>query len=93
MMPRHHSDDRSRCEYRAPDLIPAVWSSDKETTSGRLRVYNPAIVRFRGRLLMAYRVDSGRRGSAHRRIGLCALDEQLNIVPGSVVPLLSLIHI
>jgi len=36
---------------------------------------------------MAYRVDSGRRETAQRRIGLCALDDHLNVVPGSVVPL------
>jgi hypothetical protein len=76
-----------RHECRAPDLIPAPWSSGAETTSDRLRIYNPAIVRFRGRLLMAYRVDSGRRRATQRRIGLCVLDDRLNVVPGSVVPL------
>jgi hypothetical protein len=41
---------------------------------------------------MAYRVDSGRRGNIRRRIGLCQLDEQWQIIPGSVSPLSDTIH-
>ena len=66
-------------------LVPAVWQRSGELDY--LRVYNPAIVRFRNRLLMAYRVDSGRRTTMQRRIGLCALDDRLNVVSGSVVSL------
>ncbi len=51
------------------------------------RVYNPAIVRYQGRVLMAYRVDSGQGATLQRRIGLCELDEQLKVVAGSVLPL------
>lgn len=36
---------------------------------------------------MAYRVDSGRRMHFQRRIGLCTLDQQLNVASGTVVPL------
>lgn len=66
-------------------LIPDVWL--RSASSLGLRVYNPAIARFRNRLLMAYRVDSGRGATMKRRIGLCALDDQLNVIPGSLVPL------
>jgi hypothetical protein len=66
-------------------LVPAVWLP----TSGasQLHIYNPAIVRFRDRLLMIYRVDTGYRKTMQRRIGLCQLDESLAVIPGSVVPL------
>jgi hypothetical protein len=67
------------------DLIPAEWL--RMQPSKKFHVYNPAITRFRGRLLMAYRVDSGRRETAHRRIGLCELDESLQVISGSVLPL------
>jgi hypothetical protein len=72
-------------ELDSEALVPAAWQRSDDLAY--LRIYNPAIVRFRGWLLMVYRVDSGRRGSAQRRIGLCGLDDHLNIVPGSVVPL------
>ncbi|CAN5768665.1 hypothetical protein BH10CHL1_BH10CHL1_07860 [soil metagenome] len=65
-------------------LIPDRWRQHEAVDS--FRIYNPAIVRFRGRLLMAYRVDSGQRASFRRRIGLCELDEQRNVVRGSVIP-------
>lgn len=66
-------------------LLPAIWSQLEPRSS--FRIYNPAITRFRGNLLMAYRVDSGRRESMQRRIGLCRLAEDLSVVPGSVQPL------
>ena len=71
----------TRHAYHTAELVPAGW------LPSHFSVYNPAIVRFRGRLLMAYRVDSGRRETMQRRIGLCALDEELLVIPGSVVPL------
>lgn len=75
----------ARHAYRAAELVPAGWLPSQPPS--HFSVYNPAIVRFRGRLLMAYRVDSGRRETMQRRIGLCALDEELLVIPGSVVPL------
>lgn len=48
--------------FHANQLLPEQWSS-KLRQMDELRIYNPAIVRFRDRLLMAYRVDSGRRKS------------------------------
>lgn len=66
-------------------LIPDAWF--RSGASSNLRIYNPAIVRFRDRLLMAYRVDTGDRETTKRRIGLCRLDESLAVIPGSVVPL------
>ena len=66
-------------------LVPAAWQRSDDLAY--LHIYNPAIVRFRNRLLLAFRVDSGRGATMQRRIGLCALDDQLSVVPGSVVPL------
>jgi len=74
-----------RIEFHASELVPPQWL--RAQPAGRFAIYNPAIVCFRGRLRMAYRVDSGRRATMQRRIGLCALDDHLNVVLGSVVPL------
>ncbi len=71
-------------EFNPQSLLPVQWQH--YVLLRTFRVYNPAIVRFRGRLLMAYRVDSGYRRTMQRRIGLCKLDEHLNVIPGSVVP-------
>ena len=76
--------------FQADQLLPDQWSNSPPQTND-FYVYNPAIVRFRDRLLMTYRVDSGRRESMQRRIALCELDEYLNIIPGSVVPFSSTI--
>lgn len=70
--------------YQPVDLIPPVWL--KGDTIDNFVAYNPAIVRFRGRLLMAYRVDSGRGATFQRRIGLCELDEHFQVVADSVRP-------
>lgn len=59
----------SRLTYHTSDLIPSVWL-ESDTLDNF--VYNPAIVRFRHRLLMAYRVDSGQGAAFQRRIGLCS---------------------
>lgn len=86
-MPLHGMNANMMSEAHELDsrvLVPAVWLGSSELE--HLRVYNPAIVHFRNRLLMAYRVDSGRRGTMQRRIGLCTLDGDLNVVPGSVLP-------
>jgi len=71
--------------YQTLALIPPDWL--RHDTIDNFVAYNPAIVRFRQRLLMAYRVDSGQGATYQRRIGLCALDEQLQVMPESVRPL------
>ena len=76
--------------FPAEVLLPPQWLCTQP--SDRFAAYNPAIVRFDGRLLMAYRVDSSRRGAMRRRIGLCQLDEPWQIIPGSVSPLSDTIH-
>ena len=75
----------SPCLFYADQILPDRWSS-RSNQVDVLSAYNPAIVRFRKRLLMAYRIDSGHRATMHRRIGLCELDENLKVVPGSAVP-------
>lgn len=66
-------------------LIPSAWRQNVPATA--FRIYNPAIVRFRNRLLMSYRVDSSWRGDVRRRIGICQLSDDLAVIPGSVLPL------
>src|SRR5690242_19579753 len=65
-------------------LIPPTWLASE--TEHQFHLYNPALICFHGRRLLAYRLDSGRHGPRHRRIALCALDEQWRVIPGSVVP-------
>lgn len=65
-------------------LIPLTWL-DTETVD-QFRVYNSAIINFRGRRLLAYRLDSGRGGIPRRRIALCELDETWRVIPGSATP-------
>lgn len=72
-------------EFCERALLPPQWLGDRSPDD--FRVYNPAIVRFAGRLLMAYRVDSGRRKTTQRRIALCQLDAALQVIPASVVAL------
>lgn len=66
-------------------LLPPQWLRTGPLPN--LRVYNPAIVRFGRRLLLACRVDSGDRSGIQRRIAVCALDEQMQVIPGSASPL------
>ena len=68
--------------FASIELLPAAWR--QAACLDTFAIYNPAIVRFQGRLLMAYRVDSGRGATMQRRIGLCELDATLQIIPGSV---------
>ena len=72
-------------EFHASELVPAAWL--RVQSSSRFSVYNPAIVRFRGRLLMAYRVDFGYEKPFRVASAICVLDERLQVVPGSVVAL------
>jgi len=67
-------------------LIPASWLRNRDPSE--FHVYNPAIIHFRGRHLMAYRVDCGRQlDIALHRVAMCVLDDQFHIVPESVSPL------
>ena len=76
---------RFRREFHASELVPAAWLGIQP--SSRFSVYNPAIVRFRGRLLMTYRVDFGVEKPFRVASAICVLDERLQVVPGSVVAL------
>lgn len=70
--------------YSETDLMPSGWQ--RYATDDAVAIYNPAIIRYRSRLLMAYRVDLGRGGAMQRKIGLCALDANLAVIPDSVRP-------
>ena len=63
-------------------LIPRAWG---EAPPGHdIRAFNPAVVRFRDRLLMAYRVDLASPGRILPRIAVCTLDDSLQVAPDSV---------
>jgi hypothetical protein len=63
-------------------LIPAQWLSARQ--GGDVRIYNPALTRHRGQLLVAYRVDSWE--DAQCRIAVCVLDDHLQIAHDRVSP-------
>ncbi|NCC34211.1 MAG: hypothetical protein EOM24_19705, partial [Chloroflexia bacterium] len=71
--------------FDTSDLMPAQWRCKAKT--GRYSLYNPALTRFRNRLLMAYRVDFGYEKPFRVATAICVLDERLRVVPGSVVAL------
>lgn len=60
-------------------LLPAPWL--REARGQDVRVYNPALTRYRGRLLVACRVDSWEH--AQCRIAVCVLDDQLQVAHNS----------
>ncbi len=70
-------------EQRA--LIPPAWLDTEP--EAHFHLYNPTLIVFRGRRLLAYRLDSGRGGAHYRRIAICALDEWWQVIPGTVCPL------
>jgi len=72
-------------EFNTNALLPKQWKLGEPGHS--FRVYNPAITRHSSRLILACRVDSIGHGGTQRRIAICALDDQLRVVPNSVVPL------
>lgn len=71
----------STIRLRSLPLIPAEWSDE---APGHVAVFNPALVRFRERLLMAYRVVGADR---RRRIAICALDQHTQPIAETIVPL------
>lgn len=73
--------------FQNSDLIPSAWLEHWPLDD--FYVFNPAIVQFRDRLLMVYRVDRGREKTPQYRVvcAICQLDNRFRPVPGSVVPL------
>ncbi len=68
--------------YDPVTLLPVEWR--EKTVVEQIRIYNPAITRFRNHLLMAYRIDLGWGKEFQRRIGICELNEDLSVIPDSV---------
>jgi hypothetical protein len=73
--------------FHDAELIPPQWLNGEAAATRR--VYNPAIVRYRDRLLMVYRVDFCRGAGRPGRVAcaICRLEHDWHVVPGSVVPL------
>ncbi len=65
------------------ELTPAAWA--QEQPAADYFITNPAIQRFDGGWVMAYKVVTAHY--RRERFAICRLDDGLNVVPGSVVPL------
>jgi hypothetical protein len=74
-------------EYERRTLIPEAWLAHPPPEG--FYTLNPAIVRFRGQVLMVYRVDHGVNQTPSQRVtcAICRLDEQFQVIPGSIGPL------
>lgn len=66
--------------FTADSLVPPAWRDLPKPWYA----FNPAIIRFDGELLMAYRLVLS---DDVRRMAVCRLDERHEILPGSIVPL------
>ncbi|MFM9031026.1 MAG: hypothetical protein ACKOTF_10165 [Opitutaceae bacterium] len=64
------------------ELLPEVWS---KLAAGPLHTFNPGLERSAdGNWILAYRVVAA---DGRRRIGICRLDHDFRIIPGSASPL------
>lgn len=81
------------------DLVPDAWKheaptaqnreADERITASGFRVFNPTITRIQEGYAMAYRVVDEEHDI--RRLAACHLTRDLEIIPGSIVPLSNLI--
>lgn len=62
------------------NLLPDAWSN---TSAAHCYFFNPAITCFRSQILMIYRVVTP---DGRRRLALCRLTPDFQVVPGSVAP-------
>jgi hypothetical protein len=67
--------------FRGEQLLPPEWASLR--AAGPIRTFNPGLVRDGDGWLFAYRIVGA---DGLRRIGMCRLDRDLQIVPGSHIP-------
>ncbi|MBK8050878.1 MAG: hypothetical protein IPK16_29525 [Anaerolineales bacterium] len=65
------------------ELTPAAWASERSPAD--YYITNPAIQRYDEGWVMAYKVVTAHYHA--ERFAICRLDENLDIVPGTVVPL------
>ena len=65
-------------QFNTQDLIPRAWANLK----GPIRVFNPSLLRTKAGWIMAYRLVGD---DQKRRIALCRLNEELNVIKDSVV--------
>lgn len=72
-----------RCVLSNAELLPSAWVRERPATDYYLT--NPAIQRLSGQWVMAYKVVTPHYGL--ERFAICRLDDALNVVSGSVVPL------
>jgi len=65
-------------QFNTQDLIPRAWANLK----GPIRVFNPSLLRTKAGWIMAYRLVGD---DQKRRIALCRLNEELNVIKDSLV--------
>lgn len=68
-------------------MVPAEW---KKLGKGEFHTFNPALIAHDGGYVMAYRFVSN--SDLIRRIAMCRLDADMNVVPGSAVGFSDLIE-
>ena len=73
--------------FKSQELLPAAWRDF--STTGPVRVFNPALLADGDGWLFAYRVVGP---DGLRRIALCRLDKQLRVVTGSQLALTDLVR-
>jgi predicted GH43/DUF377 family glycosyl hydrolase len=76
---------RFSLSFKNADLLPIQWHDG--TWRDQFFIFNPAIVRYRGRNLMVYRVDFGHDRPVRVACAICALDQHWQVAPGSAAPL------
>lgn len=68
--------------FNSEALLPPAWKTI--AAAGPVRVFNPAILAARGEYLFAYRIVLH---DGLRRLAACRLTRQLQLIPGSLVPI------
>ncbi len=71
--------------FSPQSLLPTQWLRGRSWSD--FYVFNPALTRYRGELLLVYRVDFGRQASARVACAICRLGDNLQVRAGSIVPL------
>jgi hypothetical protein len=81
------SSKKQAHQFNDSHLIPEAWLRGRPLRDFYL--FNPSIIRHRGRLLMVYRVDQVQTAGSRPQVScaICELDDTWRIVAHSVVPL------
>jgi predicted GH43/DUF377 family glycosyl hydrolase len=75
--------------FESSKLTPMQWR-DSDIGKGPVRCFNPAIYKHSSSWIMAYRFVGS---DESRKIGICRLDNNFNIIPNSLIPWSDLISV